>query len=111
MFTTMSVHGRLKKIPKAVQFMMMCSKLDNDTKCNDFYQTAINVCFTMVTGNGGPQMSAKKGIKLYGTRAVAAMFKEYKQLVFGPHNEPVLVPISYDSLSTEQKKQALDALA
>jgi len=36
------------------------------------YSTAVGICFN--------QMTAKKGIKLFREKAVAAMFKEYKQL-------------------------------
>ena len=36
------------------------------------HSTAVGICFN--------QMSASKGIKLYGAQAIAAMFKEYKQL-------------------------------
>ena len=45
----------------------------------DRNSTAVNVLFN--------QMTATKGLKMFGERAVAAMFKEYKQLddmqVFG----------------------------
>ena len=36
------------------------------------YSTAVGLCFN--------QMTASKGIKLFGTKAVAAMFKEYTQV-------------------------------
>ena len=57
------------------------------------------------------QMSAKKGIKLYGHRAVAAMFKELKQLNDGakPGN-PVVIPTCPDKLSSREKSEALEAV-
>jgi len=51
-------------------------------------------------------MSAGKGIKLYGAKAIAAMFKEYKQL----EAFKVLGRIHPDSLSHDQKRRALRAV-
>ena len=39
---------------------------------NDIFGNMLKVCFT--------QMTASKGIKLDGEKAIAAMFKEYRQL-------------------------------
>ena len=58
-----------------------------------------------------PQMPASKGIKLYGEAAVAAMMKEFKQLVFGSFpNKPVVEAIGSNTLTNEEKKTALDAI-
>ena len=50
------------------------------------HNKGIEVCFA--------QMSAKKGIKTFGMRAVAAMFKEYQQLddmtVFGARDSTMM---------------------
>ena len=56
------------------------------------YEKAVGVMFT--------QMSANRGIKLFSQRAVAAIFKELKQLNDGvlPGN-PVIVPIDIESLT------------
>ena len=62
------------------------------------YSTAVGICFN--------QMSASKGIKLYGAQAIAAMFKEYKQL----EDFKVLGRINPDSLSHDQKRRALRAV-
>ena len=43
-------------------------------------------------------MTAKRGIKLYGEKAIAAMFKEYKQL----DDLEVLGRIDPDSLTEDQ---------
>ena len=66
------------------------------------YNKAIGVMFT--------QMSASRGIKLFGEKAVSAICKELKQLSDGvlPGN-PVIVPISIESLTEVGKKKALEA--
>ena len=57
------------------------------------------------------QMSANRGIKLFGEKAVAAIFKELKQLNNGvlPGN-PVIVPIDIESLTEEDKRKSLEAV-
>ena len=56
---------------------------------DNYYSKACDVMFT--------QMNAKKGIKLFGERAIAAMFKEFKQMDQGPMpGKPVFAPIDYD---------------
>ena len=67
------------------------------------YDRAVHVMFT--------QMSAHKGIKLFGERAIAAMMKELKQLNNGviPGN-PVIQPIPFEELTLRNKKEALEAV-
>ena len=67
------------------------------------YEKALHVMFT--------QMSAHKGIKLFGQRAIAAMIKELKQLNDGviPGN-PVIAPIPFDELTAKDKKESLEAV-
>ena len=67
------------------------------------YEKAVGVMFT--------QMSANRGIKIFGKRAVAAIFKELKQLNDGvlPGN-PVIVPINIESLTDEDKRKSLKAV-
>ena len=62
------------------------------------YSPAVGICFN--------QMSASKGIKLYWAKAVAAMFKEYKQL----EDFKVLGRINVESLSHDLKRRALRAI-
>ena len=62
------------------------------------FSTCVGICFN--------QMTASKGIKLYGAKAVAAMFKEYKQL----DDLEVLGRINPDLLTFEQKRTALRAV-
>ena len=41
------------------------------------------------------QMNAKKGIYIFGERAIAATFDEYKQLYYGPiTGKPVVAPFN-----------------
>ena len=62
------------------------------------FSTAVGICFN--------QMTASKGIKLFGATAVAAMFKEYKQL----DDLEVLGRLNPESLTHEQKHNALRAV-
>ena len=72
-------------------------------KKDEYMAIATKVMFT--------QMTAKKGMKLFGEQAVAAMFKEYKQLNEGAvPGKPVLAPIDPDTLSREEKRQSLEAV-
>ena len=59
---------------------------------------SVGVCFN--------QMTANKGIKLFGEKAIAAMFKEYKQL----NDLSVLGRLDPTTLSSEQKKKSLRAI-
>jgi len=63
------------------------------------YTTAVGIYFN--------QMPASKGIKLYRAKAVAAMFKEYKQL---EDFNKVLGRINPESLQHDQKRRALRAV-
>ena len=57
------------------------------------------------------QMSAQKGIKMFGEKAIAAMFKELKQLSDGVvPGKPVVEPIPFESLSDTDKREALEAV-
>jgi hypothetical protein len=64
----------------------------------EHFPTIVETCFT--------QMSAKKGIRTYGERAVAAMLKEYKQL----HDMAVFGPQPHNSLTNQEKSRALRAV-
>ena len=67
------------------------------------YKKALGVLFT--------QMLANRGIKLFGERAVAAIFEELKQLndEVLPGN-PVIVPIDIESLTEEDKRLSLEVV-
>ena len=56
-------------------------------------------------------MSAYKGIKKHGQAAIAALFKELKQLDRGVlEGNPVVVPTDPNVLTPEGKKRALEAV-
>ena len=85
------------------QFLIVKEEYVINKDIDSYYLVACDVMFT--------QMTTKKGIKLFGERAVTVMFKEYKELdkrtmpgklVFGP--------ISYDSLSRIEISEALEAV-
>ena len=68
------------------------------------FSKCVNVCFSQ-------QMSAYKGFKEFGERAVAVMLKELKQLEHGAvPGKPVVTEIDPDSLTDEDKRRALDAV-
>ena len=57
------------------------------------------------------QMSAKKGIKKYGKRAIAAIIKEFTQLDKGAiPGKPVVEPVLATSLTPDMKRRALEAV-
>ena len=89
-------------------YMKKCERLpkkkvkENQHPCTMFH-TAVDVMFT--------QMSAKQGIKLFGEKAIAAMYKELKQLDEGAMpGKPVVQPIDVKQLSDKDKKNALYAV-
>ena len=57
------------------------------------------------------QMPAKKGIKVFGQAAVAAMIKEFSQLNQGAvPNKPVVAPVDVNTITPQEKKKALPAV-
>ena len=81
----------------AAENMVNNRKID-DEFMKHCYEEVINICFT--------QMTAEKGIKKYGKKAVEAIFKEFAQLddlkVFGP--------LRVNELTREQRHSALRAI-
>jgi len=74
-----------------------------------FMSVAANYLFAQV--NKHAQMSAKVGIKKFGDRAVAAMLSEYKQLTKrAMPGKPVFGTIDPTTLTTEEKRRALEAV-
>ena len=70
---------------------------------DEIYSKAVHVMFT--------QMFVQKGMKLFGEKAVAAMFKELKQLSDGVvPGKPVVEPIPFEHLNDEDKREALEAV-
>jgi len=57
------------------------------------------------------QMSAKKGFKKHGQKAVSAIFKELKQLDIGAvEGRPVIEAIAHSTLTPKEKREALEAV-
>ena len=56
-------------------------------------------------------MTAKKGFKKYGPRAIATMIKEFTQLNEGAvPGKPVVAPVDAFSLTDLEKSRALQAV-
>ena len=84
------------------QFLMVREKTISPARV-DYYDVALKVMFT--------QMSARKGLKLYGEEAFAAIVKEYRQMDEGPMpGKPVFEPVYAHDLTDQQKKQALESV-
>ena len=78
--------------------------MNNTGGYSSMLSTCVNVCFAQ-------QVSAYKGIKEYGERAITAMTKELIQLDEGAvKNKPVIEAIDYNTLTDGDKKKALDAV-
>jgi hypothetical protein len=76
---------------------------------SSYHRIAVDACFAQVARYS--QMSAKAGIKEFGERAVAAMFKEFKQLNEGAvPGKPVFGQQDANELTYEEKKKALEAV-
>mgnify|MGYP000939170828 CR=1 FL=1 len=96
-------YRKLKKKYITASEVIQQQSLDKNGYSSRF-STCVNACFAQ-------QISAYKGFKEYGEKAVAAMMKELIQLDRGAvENKPVIKPISYDKLSDEDKRKALDAV-
>ena len=81
------------KYTQATTFLGANMKKDKEAILVSYtFKKAVGSCFN--------QMSASKGIKIYGERAFAAMVKELTQLNNGAMEEkPVVVPIDAHLLS------------
>jgi hypothetical protein len=99
----MSFDGKMYTHSKHRQFLMMKEKYDKTTDFDNYQMIANSVMFT--------QMNAKKQIKLFGERAVAAMFKEFRQMNEGPMpGKPVFGLQDTSKLTPLQKKMTLEAV-
>ena len=90
-------------------FMRSAMKQEQDAylSLQDMYRKIVDIimrdkdlrkehrCFT--------QMSAKRGIAVFGEKAIVAIFKEFKQL----HDKGVFKPIHHNELTAAQKRKAL----
>ena len=77
-------------------------QVENDST-QSYISRAIGILLT--------QMSATEGIKKHGEKTIAVLIKEFKQLDTGPmKGKHVVEPITYISLSSKDKKEALEAI-
>ena len=66
-------------------------------------QAAANVIFT--------NMYAKKGIKLFGEKAISAMIKKFKQLYEGAMSvNLVVIPSDTDELTDIERRKAIESM-
>ena len=92
-----------KRMRYALQLLRKARESDGKDTFNGYMNVALNVMFT--------QMTAKRGIKLFGEEAIAAIYKEYKQLDEGAKKgNPVVSPTPWEDLTDEDKRKALDAV-
>ena len=94
-------HGVKSYRSRAFQFLQQKESERNNV--HNYLKISSEVMFV--------QMSAKKGIKQFGERAVAAMIKEYRQIDNGPMpGKPVVEAVDVRTLSMEQRRSALEAV-
>ena len=85
---------------------IMNENKDSRSKQSQFLQLAVKTVFLTA------QMSAKKGIKQFGDRAIAAMVKEFTQLDQGAFpGKPVVSPVDIDSITPQEMKMAMEAVS
>ena len=96
---------RLMRTKRHVLLTMLKNKVKRINNVN-FFQIAIQSIFLSA------QMSARKGIREFGERAVAAMVKEFRQLDQGAFpGKPVVEPIDPSTLTAQEIKEALEAVS
>ena len=99
-FKNAEITGRYTQ---AVQLLIKKEDNKQQKYLENYMKVTVDVMFT--------QMSAKRGIKLFKERAVAAMVKELTQLDRGAvEGKPVVIPIDSKLLLPEEKRKALEAV-
>ena len=95
---------RMERVKKKVILTTLQKKSRYMTGSDDLMQRAVGIIMAQ-------QMSAKKGIKKFGERAIAAIMKEFAQLDQGAFpGKPVVEPADANLLSPADKKRALEAV-
>jgi len=106
----MSFDGKAYTHEKERQFLIVDEDYNKDEGMNTYYSD-MNTYYSMACDVMFTQMSAKKGIKMFGERAIAALLKEYNQMDKGPMpGKPVFGAVDYHTLSEQEKKEALEAV-
>ena len=96
----------LRKTRRALVTDLMNAGRNSRRTQSQFFQMAVKTTFLTA------QMSAKKGIKQFGDRAIAAMVKEFTQLDQGAFpGKPVVCPIDADSITEQEMKMAMEAVS
>ena len=116
--TTINHHQFITMKQQALNYIVTKEKEQKEQHLHHttLLQQAVKIIFNMHETNPdvpkpSPQMSASRGIIKYGELAVAAIMKEFKQLVHGAFpGKPVVEAIKASELSEEDKKTALDAV-
>ena len=93
---TKGQHYHRHRLQKAL--INLCQFLLTEHNENQLERGESGICLT--------QMSAQKGIKMFGEKALEAMIIEYEQF----ENLSVFTPIDPNKLTWEEKKQALNAI-
>ena len=99
---TMHSTGKKYRSQQSLQYLMK-KQLSKQKMTPKLVDIACKVMFA--------QMSARKGIKMFGEEAIAALMKEYSQLDQGAmKGKPVICPIDPDKLDSEQKRRAMNVV-
>jgi hypothetical protein len=104
--TVKEIKGPGQAKPLGLQFLQQSAnnQLPSDVS-KDMMNRVVEITFT--------QMSANKGFKLFGEKAVSAIFNEFIQLDKGVQkmkSEPVVLPVAANTLTEKEKKEALPAV-
>ena len=103
-FNLLMKQKRIARTKKKVVLTMLKRRSNYITQNGDIMQKAIGIIFAQ-------QMSAKKGIKKFGEKAIAALMKEFSQLDQGAFpGKPVIQPTYSEKLTTEERRRALEAV-
>ena len=103
----MNFHGKGYQAKREYNLITNSASKETNGEVSDsadtYMKLACEVVFT--------QMTAKKGFKQFGAKAVAAMVKEFTQLNEGAvPGKPVVVPTDASTLTDTEKKKALRAV-
>ena len=99
-------HGKGYQAKQEYNLVMNGVKDGSNVEDSDIKRYINLACDVMST-----QMSAKRGIKRFGARAIAALVEEFTQLNKGAvPGKPVVVPTDFNSLTDAKKRKALRAI-
>ena len=108
----MQFKGKRKHVQLA-QVKGLMNKVRQDAHAPSYLQKAVKVIFAQLEEDEKKfkDMSAYKGMKIFGERAVVACLKEFTQYSEGVMpGKPVVIPIDAKSISKREKEEALEAV-